>query len=768
MKKMNIPTIGKRIAIAFMMLMCFTSAWCAKAYPGAVTVKQKDGTWITIVQHGDEHFSYVTTTDGVLLFQEGTDYFIARTTPDGDLLPTSCLAHNAGQRSSAELAHIARQQREVFYKAASQFQTAPRREPVGTYDDKLFPHTGSPKALIILADFIDEHFKNSDEDTKKIFDLYLNANSLYNNIDATLRRNYKSVKAYFSDMSNNQFTPVFKVEAVVHLPDSMKVYGPGRSDNMTKFIPEVCALAHEQGVDFSQFDGDDDGFVDLVYVIYAGYGQSYSGNSTDCIWPKSWYINNETTYDGKKIYRYGVHNEINYNPTITDRDPDPANNISGYSGVRQINGIGLFCHEFSHTMGLPDLYSTTSYAQNNNVPAMEYFDVMDGGEYSNSGYRPTAYTAWEREAFGWFTIDTLKTEHMGRQIKLVNIDQKGKAYRILKDGEVEDNEYHFIQNLAEYTWNVWVAKNRGKGMLVTHVDYDKYVFSLSANSVNNTVGHPRMHIVPADGVFYTSWMINNNVVTQDQYISSFAGDPFPGSGNVTEIDHFDVYRGTMNKSLLDIHHEGQNVCFYYLVTPIPLEEWFVIDTEQYTPWDIAEVATDSIVPEHISNTDDNGSTIHYASSFNELSYSFDGIKTSREKGMLINVNAKTDAVVTVEVYTQEGDETVCHTQNYTLSAGVWTPLNIDFHEIIAPNEPDNEEQFTISSVRIVTSEPMPLFYGTPLLWGSDTGISTAISHTEAIATPSRGAYTLDGRQVSHPTSTLPHGVYIINGKKIIK
>ena len=136
--------------------------------------------------------------------------------------------------------------------------------------------------------------------------------------------------------------------------------------------------------------------------------------------------------------------------------------------------------------------------------------------------------------------------------------------------------------------------------------------------------------------------------------------------------------------------------------------------------------------------------------------------------MLINVNAKTDAVVTLEVYTQEGDETVCHTQNYTLSAGVWTPLNIDFHEIIAPNEPDNEEQFTISSVRIVTSEPMPIFYGTPLLWGSDTGISTAISRTESIATSSRGAYTLDGRQVSHPTATLPHGVYIINGKKIIK
>lgn len=77
--------------------------------------------------------------------------------------------------------------------------------------------------------------------------------------------------------------------------------------------------------------------------------------------------------DGKQICRYGINNELNATPS------------DWIDGKPLLNGIGLFCHEFSHTMGLPDLYPTveTSRVDNQNP---EYWDLMDGGEYTYNGY----------------------------------------------------------------------------------------------------------------------------------------------------------------------------------------------------------------------------------------------------------------------------------------------------------------------------------------------------------------------------------------------
>ncbi|MCR4853726.1 MAG: M6 family metalloprotease domain-containing protein [Prevotella sp.] len=765
MIKNNRPKINKRFALVLLLGMFFVTAWCAKAYPGAVTVKQKDGTYITIIQHGDEHFSYVTTTDGVLLFQEGYDYFIARTEANGDLTPTNCLAHNAGQRTKEELKHIAKQNREVFYTAQNTRLNAPRHEPVNSDNTTLFPHTGSPKALVILADFKDEKFKNGDENTKTIFDLYLNGTTFWKTPDATLKNNHGSVIQYFKTMSSNSFSPVFDVTTVVHLPDSMKVYGPGENDNMLKFIPEVCDSAAAQGVDFSLYDSNNDGYVDLVYIIYAGYGQSYSGNSTYCIWPKSGSFN-VGTYNGKKVFRYGVHNEINFNPTTT---------TESYNGVRQINGIGLFCHEFTHTMGLPDFYPTDGSAQSAGVPAMEYWDLMDGGEYSKNGYMPTAYTAWEREAFGWDTIDTLRLDSMGRKVQLIDIDKGGTAYRILKDGEEASNEYMIIQNIQKVGWNQWVGANIGKGMLITHVDYDATAFSLSENSVNNVIGHPRMHVVPADGEIISSYLVKDDDdntedgYTKDQYKASLHGDPYPGTSNVTEIDKFDVYTGSMNKAIRSIAENNLVITFYYLVVPIPDEESYKID-EQYKNWIMDEVACDSVVPSYISNTDENGNLIHYSSSFSELSYEFNNLDFSVEKGLFVNVNSKEDITLKVELsaINKETQESINVEQSFDISKNVWTPINADFLQMLSSNEQFTEENYMLSNIKFTTEESTPLFFGTAYIWGNDNGISTHIAIVPTSNQPVSAYYTLDGCYAGQTLDALPHGIYVKNGKKIIK
>ena len=604
----------KRLFIILITTIITLNIWGAKAYPEPFTITQKDGKTLTYRLHGDEHFNYVATTDGVLLYRDGNDFFIALIDENGKLTSSGVLAHNAGQRTAEEITLIGKQDKDKFFAAEKAQEGAASRSmkktimPSYPYKETLFPHKGSPTALVILADFADVQFKryvDSDEEndiiTKQIFHHYLNEEETEENpnaiptheADPTLSNNFGSVAKYFKDMSNGKFTPIFDVAAVVHLSQNMSVYGEdwqadngyNHSSRMDLFIPEVCQLAHDAGVDFSKYDANGDGCVDLVYVIYAGYGQS-TGGGENTIWPQSgtpylYPTGSKTTefctWDGKKIFRYGVHSELNFNDDVT---------INGFNKVGQINGIGLFCHEFSHCMGLPDFYPTTKDAQEALVPAMEFWDLMDGGEYSGhiqitingnkttymTGYSPTAYTAWEREYMGWMNMDVLKNENSGQQIQLVCIDDKssnGKAYKIFPDDVDTGKEYVFIQNIQQYGWNQWLAKNLGHGMLITYVKYDESAFSLSSNSVNNDITHrrSRMTIVPADGVFISSY--DKDPDRKPKYISSHRGDPFPGTSKVHELRSIPMIWGRydMEKPLLNIQEENDVVTFYYLSEP---------------------------------------------------------------------------------------------------------------------------------------------------------------------------------------------------------
>lgn len=595
----------KKLIVILIGVFTTINIWGAKAFSEPLTITQKDGKQLTFMMNGDEHFNYLTTTDGVLLYRDGKDFFVAVIDNDGTLKSSGVLAHNAGQRTTEEITFIGKQDKDKFFKTAEQTTeqtTVPRKgmkklsmpnDDYTYYPKTLFPHRGngedSPKALVILADFADQKFKRyveSDEEndqiTMQIFDQYLNAMGArpYHKKDNTLQKNIGSVKQYFSDMSGGKFTPVFDVATVVHLPQNMSVYGENwtannghyHSSRMDLFIPEVCQLA-DGNVNFAQYDANEDGYVDLVYVIFAGFGEQQTGADPDVIWPQS---GTPYTYpsgssvdefcicDEKKVYRYGVHSELNFNPAVME-----DNSALFPNGEPWINGIGLFCHEFSHCMGLPDFYPTIKKVQEAGNPAMEYWDLMDGGEYSNSGYNPTAYTAWEREYMGWMEMGVLKDEMRGKQISLVSIDKSsdGTAYKIFPDDNENGNEYVFIQNIQPAGWNNWLANKRGQGMLVTYVNYDSYAFSLRSNSVNNIVGESRMTIVPADGEYISSYLVGEDKdYSQEEYIASHKGDPFPGTKNVHELLSIPMIGSGkhMEKPLLNIQEENGVITFYYL------------------------------------------------------------------------------------------------------------------------------------------------------------------------------------------------------------
>ncbi|WP_288309249.1 M6 family metalloprotease domain-containing protein [Prevotella pectinovora] len=559
-----------RKKLLFGLLFAAMTAGAVKMKPGINIIKQADGTTITVRAYGDEDLSYFLASDGTLLYQEGTNFYIAGVKADGTLYSTGVLAHEPSMRTIKEISAIKAQNAKAFYNSMETQAKANkvRREPM-TPDNSLLPSLGKHKIPVILVEFSDVEF--SVENPKATFDKYLNGKELFNKeTDPEMGQNYASVAKYFKDMSFGKFEPEFEVYGPVNLGKPLATYGAGYSsqENMGLLLTDACTAVDDE-VDFTQYDSNDDGNIDLIYIIYAGFSQSIAGNSTDCIHPKSGYLSLAKSFDGMDVKRYGVNNELNGTPA------DQANGPI-------INGIGLFCHEFSHCMGLPDLYPKSgSIAEACINQNMDYWSLMDAGEYTANGYRPTAYTAWERERLGWMEIGTLTGPS---NVELKSLDEGGAAFRIYNDKDETGHEYYIVENVQNNGWN----KNLfGNGLMVTHVDYLSSQFSLGGCKVNNTEGHPRMHVMAADGMFvpeyflgstiedsYITFLKEHNadlvakyggqVFSIDDYKAEAAGDLFPGTSNATSLTDDSqpmkawTYNGeTMGKPITDITNDTE-------------------------------------------------------------------------------------------------------------------------------------------------------------------------------------------------------------------
>lgn len=509
-------------------LMSATTMFAVKAKPGITQLQLVDGTIVSATLHGDEHFSYYSLLDGTPLKKSDNGKY--------EIISTETL--NAR-------------------KATVINTLKTRASGIGSTYPSYFPHTGSPKALVILVQFQDVKFKSSDP--VATFNHYLNADfgtavpsqdvSVFNQEDV----NYGSVKEYFKECSMGQFTPQFDIVGPVTVSQSA-YYGAddknvqnGTDKNFKQMISEACNKVADK-IDFSKYDSDGDKFVDLVYIIYAGYSQSISGNSDDYLWPKSgtdnFYKYDENgkeisplkylIFNGCRVCRFGINNELNGSPD---------------SKTPSINGIGLFCHEFSHTMGLPDHYDTEYKDADNQSP--EFWDLMDAGEYTYDGYCPTPYTPWQKMLMGWATPITLDGTQAG-QYTLEPYDLASKAYKIEADVNKDNfrinenysstklsdkkkkelkerakGEFLLLQNIRNEGWYKHLL---GYGLLVWRIDYGDIDQVHLTDNPNDTIGIPRVTIVPADGLIINQANVGNKKYTIDEYWENCANDPFPAYG----------------------------------------------------------------------------------------------------------------------------------------------------------------------------------------------------------------------------------------------
>ena len=552
----------KRLILSVVVLLLTTMAVkAARALSIPFEVTQPDGTVLTIVLNGDEHVSWLSTTDGVMLVAADKTYYVAAINDDGSLRATKQLAHNASLRAVSEKEVCLQQQarQALFYdRADEQLQAARRAQinPTGGY----CLHEGSPRVLVILAGFSDLGFVT--ENTQETFNQLCNAEKLPQYSTNASYNNLCSVRRYFEQSSHGKFSPQMDVVGPITLPQTMAYYGGSAEESSTdanfdQFCKDAIA-AVDDDVDFNLYDNDGDGNAELVCVIYAGYGQNISGNHKDTIWPKC-SRKNVTTSDAyaKDESKKVVVSYMNCGAELFH-----------VSKGNEINGFGTFIHEFSHGLGLADHYATVSKARiDDQTP--EYWDLMDYGEHAGNGYAPVPYSVWEQEVMGWTTVEVLsETQNVSGMKPLV---QGGKAYKFGNGANQE--EWMYLENVQPRDKENQVPGFMyGHGLLVWHVAYASSKVTMY-DYPNNTAGTPRVCIVPADGLVINGYRFvskgdptPSQPYTKEQYQTSLRLDTFSGSSEVTtlnasmELPNFKFYNGdaTPIQSLTSIVEDEQS------------------------------------------------------------------------------------------------------------------------------------------------------------------------------------------------------------------
>lgn len=538
--------------LLLMILFSFELLNAVPAYREPILITQPDGSEITILLRGDEFFHYRTTTDGYLIKEDKDGFFkYASFDVNGKTQITSVRAKNLDKRTLIEQQFVrslapASEFMEMI-QAAHQIQKSVRQKtPATTEPQKSYPLNGNPRSLVILVNFSDKNFVTANPQTA--FTNLLNQNNYSTNGGTG------SAKDYFRDNSTGAFDPIFDVVGPYTLPQNMAYYGGNNSSgddkNPRQMIIDACTLANLDGVNFTQYDTDNDGFVDNVFVYYAGYNEA-EGGPANTVWPHRWSLANyNTKFNGKIIFDYACTSEL-----------------KGRSGSSMC-GIGTFVHEFGHVLGLPDFYATDGATHF----TLDYWDVMDAGPYLNDGRTPPAYSAYERFYLNWLTPIFLNSPQDGT---LEALNTSNKAYLVSSTNTHNLNgvnpnpvEFFMLENRQKTGWDTFLP---GKGMLATRVYYNSSTWNY--NTVNNNPNSMGVDIIEADGVASST--------TQ-----SLAGDTYPGSKNVTSLN-LTLRNGTdIDKPITNIEEINGVITFKFgeIKTPVAMAATDVAATSFTANW----------------------------------------------------------------------------------------------------------------------------------------------------------------------------------------
>ena len=482
----------RKILLTILWMTLSVALWAVPARPGFRECTLEDGSRVQLQLVGDECYHFWETNDGR----------IAQAQADGTFVITDEKVPDAATMTARR-------------RAGKRYVN--RAKKIG---EEMMPQ----RVLFILVNFSDKKFSDASA-------------SYYKSSLGDEKEGAKSMYNYFKQQSDGKYVPPIDVMGPVTLENGYAYYGSndaqGDDKHPAEMVVEACkALDNE--VDFSQYDTNSDGFVDNVYVIYAGRGEA-DGGAAETIWPHQWDVFSAERFqvqlDGVYIRSYACSNELDWS--------------NAYS-------MGTPLHEYSHVIGLPDYYDTEYGTNSEERRTPGEWSLMDAGSYNDDGMTPPNYSIYDKYYLGWLTPELLAKDDF-QNVELTT--EYGDGYQITGGDELlpatTTQTVYYIENRQRTGWD---AALPGHGMLVWQVTYDRD--SWEGNYLNNTARAPRVTILSATGS-------SKNLGTSK--------DPYPGVNTVREctpLEGCEMTEISESKGAVSFKYNGgieKPVCSYELV-----------------------------------------------------------------------------------------------------------------------------------------------------------------------------------------------------------
>lgn len=462
------------------------------ASPEVITITQSDGTVLSIIGKGNLNNSWAETTDGYTIIKNTAGIYEYATKINGELSPGGLKASNPIGRSAAEqnyLSSVPASLKPNFNPLKSSILNQVNAQ----LQNKTYPTTGNIRILALLIDYPDL----TSTYTKADFDSLLYASN-YRGGDG-------SFKTFYETSSNGQLSISVDVQGWYRASNNYLYYardsGYSRAADLAREAVDAAELA---GTNFNVYDNDNDGDVDGILAVHSGPGAEV-GSMTQYIWSHRWVLNGGTI--GSAFYDGVTINDYMMNPETRGTITNP-----------RLVGIGVFCHEFGHNLGLPDLYDTDN--ANGDSEGIGNWCLMAGAAYLGGENRPGNLSAWCREENGWDTPTQLTIGNTGTYTLNAASTTKDEILRINTN---LSNEYFLLENRQLTGLDSDIP---GTGLAIWHIN------TIQTNGFGNGVNADEdlkgVDLEEADGNNDLDYEVNRGD----------GGDLYPGASNNSGFNDF--------------------------------------------------------------------------------------------------------------------------------------------------------------------------------------------------------------------------------------
>ncbi len=454
--------------------------------PYAIPVIQPDGSTLQIIARGNQLYHWSETTDGYTVVKNKAGYYEYAKAQGGRLIGSGIAAQDAPQRSlSAQRAmlsltkHVSPapdiQQIQQLRQQLSPFRNA-RTQATGT-----MPAEGKIRVLAICIDYPD-------------YPSSIGTNSFLGMFNGPSDK--PTFRQYFLNNSYGKLDISVDVVGWIRAKKGYESYAHDIDGYASSkgLVAEAVEGAEDQGIDFSKYDNNNDGKVDGVIIIHSGPGAE-EGGRTEYIWSHRWSVEG-LYFDNRFVSDYTIQPETRYGGKV---------------------GIGIFCHEFGHLLGLPDLYDTN--LSNGKSSGIGEWGLMGTGGWLGSEASPAGMTAWSKETLGWANVTDITDQYGAYTV--MPASQHNEFYKIRT---AQRNEYFLLENRQQEGVD---AQLNGNGLAIWHIDTDKTSLYPTYNEVNADHRRKGVDLEEADG---------REDLDKGANRGDF-GDLFPGSSGATSFNH---------------------------------------------------------------------------------------------------------------------------------------------------------------------------------------------------------------------------------------